>query len=77
MYPVRSSFPRGLGTPVAWYEEWIKANPEYPIRLDLALTDEARSAWKGDHVGEDGALGKMLEMVRAESRFDHWWEVPR
>jgi DNA invertase Pin-like site-specific DNA recombinase len=45
--------------------DWLAAHPEYPIRLDLTLTDEARSAWKGDHLGEDGAFGKLLEMVRA------------
>lgn len=55
----------GLGRQLRGTTDWIKANAEYPIRLDLTLTDEARSAWKGDHVGEDGALGKMLEMVRA------------
>lgn len=55
----------GLARQLRGTTAWIKANPEYPIRLDLSLTDEARSAWKGDHVGADGALGKMLEMVRA------------
>jgi DNA invertase Pin-like site-specific DNA recombinase len=55
----------GLARQLRGTMAWISANPEYPIRLDLSLTDEARSAWKGDHVGADGALGKLLEMVRA------------
>src|SRR5579863_6642905 len=55
----------GLARQLSGTTAWIESHPECPIRLDLTLTDEARSAWKGDHVGEDGALGKLLEMVRA------------
>lgn len=55
----------GLGRQLKGTTDWIAAHPHYPIRLDLTLTDEARSAWKGDHLAGDGALGKLLEMVRA------------
>jgi DNA invertase Pin-like site-specific DNA recombinase len=45
--------------------EWIAKHPELRIRLDDEKTDEARSAWKGDHVlKDDAALGKLLEMVK-------------
>ena len=44
--------------------EWIENHPELRIRLDLELSDAARSAWKGDHVTtDDAALGKLLKMV--------------
>ena len=44
--------------------EWIEKHPELRIRLDLELSDAARSAWKGDHVTkDDAALGKLLRMV--------------
>jgi DNA invertase Pin-like site-specific DNA recombinase len=46
---------------------WIVKHPELNIRLDDAKTDEARSAWKGDHVAKkDAALGKLLEMVKLD-----------
>ena len=45
---------------------WIAKHPEYRIRLDLELSDAARSAWKGDHVlKDDAALGKLLKMVES------------
>jgi DNA invertase Pin-like site-specific DNA recombinase len=47
--------------------EWIEKHPELRIRLDLELSDAARSAWKGDHVTkDDAALGKLLKMVETD-----------
>jgi DNA invertase Pin-like site-specific DNA recombinase len=44
--------------------EWIEKHPELRIRLDLELSDAARSAWRGDHVTrDDAALGKLFKMV--------------
>ncbi len=45
--------------------DWIAKHPELNIRLNDEKTDEARSAWKGDHIAKkDAALGKLLEMVK-------------
>lgn len=44
---------------------WIDKHPELHIRLDAEKEDQARSAWKGDHVRTGSALGAILEQVKS------------
>ncbi len=44
---------------------WIAKHPELNIRVDDEKTDEARSAWKADHIKEGGALGSVFRQVQS------------
>ena len=49
----------GLARQLQAAHEWIAKHP-VNVRLDLTLTDTARSAYKGEHLA-DGEFGKLLE----------------
>ncbi len=44
-------------------KEWLKRNPTYILDESITFKDEARSAFKGEHLSEGGKLGLFLRMV--------------
>jgi DNA invertase Pin-like site-specific DNA recombinase len=59
-------FGHGLKRQSSGHLNWIAKHPEINIRVDRTLEDQARSAWRADHIyRDDAALGKLVAMVES------------
>lgn len=63
----------GLARQAAGATKWIADHPEYNLTIDYEAVDIARSAWRGEHLDDDGALGLILRQVKNGSiPSGHW-----